>query len=189
MVRNDQRMASPSAFILPLKGLGKGFYEYDLRVTDAFFVDFPESPIQRASVDLHLTVDKQSREMVIEGDFTGSIATSCDRCLADIDLPIADRSRVIVKFTVEEEPQDQGEIVYLHPDTNEFDVAPLVYEMIVLSVPMIRTYACREGEPPYPCDEDLLARIDGSEDDLPELPEDTDPKPSPWDILKDLSNN
>lgn len=189
MVRNDQLMASPSAFILPLKGLGKGFYEYDLRVTDTFFQDFPESPIQRAAVDLHLTVDKQSREMVIECDFAGSIATNCDRCLADIDLPIADHSRVIVKFAAEEDQQDQGEIVYLHPDTNEFDLAPLVYEMVVLAVPMIRTYACREGEPPYPCDEDLLDRIDGSEDSLPDVPEDEAPKPSPWDVLKDLSNN
>ncbi|MCP9235327.1 DUF177 domain-containing protein [Lewinella sp. JB7] len=186
-------MSTPAAFILPLKGLGKGFYEYDLEVNDAFFASFPESPIQRAAVDLHLIVDKQSREMVVDFDFSGTIATDCDRCLAPIDLPIADRRQLIVKFTAEAEDQrDEGEIVYLHPDTNDFNLAPFVYEMVVLAVPMIRTYDCREGEPPYPCDEDLLARIEASyetPDDAPTAPTGDEEKPSPWDVLKDLNNN
>ena len=187
-------MATPATFILPLKGLGKGFYEYDLKVDDAFFSSFADSPIGGADVDLHLIVDKQSREMVVDFDFAGTIATACDRCLADIDLPISDRRQLIVKFTAEaEEQRDEGEIVYLHPDTNEFNLAPFVYEMVALAVPMIRTYDCRAGEPPYPCDEDLLNRIDASyatADDAPAPTAEPDPdKPSPWDVLKDLNNN
>ncbi|NJB85307.1 uncharacterized metal-binding protein YceD (DUF177 family) [Lewinella marina] len=186
-------MSTPSAFILPLKGLGKGFYEYDLEVDDAFFAAFPESPIRRASVGLHLIVDKQSREMVVDFDFGGTIATACDRCLADIDLPIQDRRQLIVKFSVEADAQqDEGDIVYLHPDTNDFNLAPFVYEMVVLSVPMIRTYDCQTGEPPYPCDEDMLERIDASYDSPSEAPTPQagdGNKSSPWDVLKDLNKN
>ncbi|WP_157974259.1 YceD family protein [Lewinella sp. IMCC34183] len=188
-------MSTPSAFVLPLKGLGKGFYEYDLKVGDGFLSAYPESPIQRAAVDLHLIVDKQSREMVVDFDFAGTIATACDRCLADIDLPIQDRRQLIVKFTAEaDEQRDEGDIVYLHPDTNDFNLAPFVYEMVVLAVPMIRTYDCRAGEPPYPCDEDLLHRIDASYATAEEAPtrsaddEDED-RSSPWDVLKDLNKN
>ena len=188
-------MSTPSAFVLPLKGLGKGFYEYDLKVDDAFFSAFAESPIQRADVDLHLTVDKQSREMVVDFDFGGTIATACDRCLADIDLPISDRRQLIVKFSAEAEAQqDEGDLVYLHPDTNDFNLAPFVYEMVVLAVPMIRTYDCRSGEPPYPCDEDLLNRIEASYDSPEEAPTrsgsgDDEGGSSPWDVLKDLNKN
>jgi len=187
-------MTAPATFILPLKGLGKGLYEYDLRVDDAFFSSFAESPVQRGVIDLHLTVDKQSREMVIHFDFAGAIATQCDRCLADIDLPIGSRRKLIVKFAAEaEEQRDEGEIVYLHPDTNEFNLAPFVYEMVVLALPMINTYDCRAGAPPYPCDEDLLQRIDASYASVDEAPqryaEEDDDKPSPWDVLKDLNNN
>ncbi|WP_157975900.1 YceD family protein [Lewinella sp. IMCC34191] len=186
-------MSTPSAFVLPLKGLGKGFYEYDLRVDREFLAGFPESPLAVADIDLHLTVDKQSREMVVDMNFRGTVATQCDRCLADIDLPVADRSQLIVKFTIEaEEQQDEGEIVYLHPDTNDFNLAPFVYEAVVLAVPMIRTYECQSGEPPYPCDEDLLNRIEASYDNAEEAPikSQTDEETSsPWDVLKDLNKN
>jgi uncharacterized metal-binding protein YceD (DUF177 family) len=180
-------MSDSSAFILPLKGLGKGLYEYDLKVNREFLAGFPESPIRVANVDVHLIVDKQSREMVVDLQFSGTVATACDRCLADIDLPIGDRQQLIIQFSPEaEEPADEGEIVYLHPDTNEFNLAPFVYEMVMLAVPMIRTYACREGAPPYPCDEDLLNRLDTEPEPAEEEPEE---KPSPWDVLKDLNNN
>ncbi len=186
-------MPTPAAFVLPLKGLGKGLYAYDLSIDRSFFADFPESPVQSATVDLRLTVDKQARELMIDFDLSGTVATACDRCLADIDLPIADRRQLIVKFAAEAEaPVDEGDIVYLHPDTNDFNLAPYAYEMIVLAVPMIKTYACREGEPPYPCDEDLLRRIEASYASAAEAPrggEQNEDKPSPWDVLKDLNKN
>ena len=183
-------MSTSAAFVLPLKGLGKGLYEYDMVIDGAFFREFAESPIEQAEVDLHLIVDKQSREMVVDVQLTGTVRTACDRCLADIDLPIEDRRQLIVKFSPETEAAvDEGEIVYLHSDTNEFNLAPFVYETVVLAVPMIRVYDCREGAPPYPCDEDLLQRIG----DASALEEDTTEneadKPSPWDVLKDLNNN
>ena len=184
-------MSTPAAFVLPLKGLGKGRYDYELHVDDAFFTDFPESPLDRAAVDLRLSVEKEARQMVIDVDLNGTVRTACDRCLADIDLPIANRDQVIVKFTEESEgQQDEGEIVYLHPDTYEFNLAPLVYEMIAVAVPMIRVYACREGAPPYPCDEDLLQRIGEAEAaDSSDEGAASDDQPSPWDVLKNLNNN
>ena len=192
-VQTVRPMSTPAAFVLPLKGLGKGLYEYDLRVGPDFFSDFPESPVQSATIDLHLIVDKQAREIVVDFDFGGTVATACDRCLADIDLPIQDRRQLIVKFSAEAEaPVDEGDIVYLHPDTNDFNLAPYVYEMVVLAVPMIKTYACREGEPPYPCDEDLLNRIEASyasAEEAPRGPQQEEDKPSPWDVLKDLNKN
>ena len=192
-VQNDYLMSTPSAFVLPLKGLGKGFYEYDLQVDRDFLANFPESPVKEATVDIHLSVDKQSREMVVDMNFAGTVATQCDRCVADIDLPVSDRSQLIVKFTVEaEEQQDEGEIVYLHPDTNDFNLAPFIYEAVILSIPMIRTFDCRAGAPPYPCDEDLLNRIEASYESSEEAPLKTQTdaeQSSPWDVLKDLNKN
>ncbi len=111
---------------------------------------FPNRPIPRADIDLHLTVDKQNREMVVDFNFSGTLATECDRCLADIDLPVADRRQLIVKFAADEEERDEGDIIYLHPDTNDFNLAPFIYEMVALSVPMIRTYDCRHRGAPLP---------------------------------------
>jgi len=187
-------MSAQSPFILPLRGLGQGLYTYDLAVDDEFFATFEEAPVSRADVQLRLTVDRRTREMELGFDFSGTIATECDRCLAPIDLPIADQRQLIVKFDAEaKDREDEGDLIYLDPDTSNFNVAPYAYEMVLLALPMIRTFACRTGEPPYPCDEEMLDRIDASEDFAPTdgevKPADTDSdddKPSPWDVLKDL---
>lgn len=183
-------MSAQSPFILPLRGLSNGFYAYDLTIDDDFFASFEGAPVAKADVQLRLTVDRQQREMTLGFDFNGTIGTDCDRCLAAINLPIEDQRHLLVKFTVEaDELEDEGELIYLHPDTSLFDVAPYAYEMVLLAVPMIRTFECRAGDPPYPCDEDMLARIDssiGEADESQREDSDDDGKPSPWDVLKDL---
>jgi uncharacterized metal-binding protein YceD (DUF177 family) len=182
-------MSAQSPFILPLRGLGNGQYAYDLTINDDFFASFDSSPVTKADVKLRLTVDRQQREMTLVFDFSGTIGTDCDRCLAAIDLPIEDQRHLLVKFTPEaDELEEEGELIYLHPDTSLFDVAPYAYEMVLLAVPMIRTFECREGKPPYPCDEEMLARIEASYEvaDDNQQDSDDDGKPSPWDVLKDL---
>lgn len=184
-------MSAQSPFILPLSGLGQGVYQYDLMVNDDFFASFPGAPVQHADVALRLTVDRQLRQVIFDFAFAGTVRTECDRCLASVDFPVADKARLIAKFSTEAEHlQEEGELVYLHPDTSLFNVAPYAYELVILALPMIRTYDCRSGLPPYPCDEEMLDRINGAVDELPELPSapqdgDND-KPSPWDALKDL---
>lgn len=184
-------MSVQSPFILPLSGLGQGIYQYDLSVDDDFFASFPDAPLLHASVNLQLTVDKQARQMILDFNFSGTVRTDCDRCLAAVDFPIDDQGQLVVKFSPEASNlEEDGELVYLHPDTSLFNVAPYAYELVILALPMIRTFECRVGEPPYPCDEDMLDRIDESVDvssdtDSPEG-DDDDEKPSPWDALKDL---
>ncbi|NJC24618.1 YceD family protein [Neolewinella antarctica] len=188
-------MSVQSPFIFPLRGLGQGLYNYELTIDDAFFASFADSPVSRADIKLALTVDRRTREMSLEFDFAGTIATTCDRCMTDIDLPIAERKTLIVQFTANaDELEDEADLIYLDADTSLFNVAPYAYELVLLAIPMIRTFDCRKGESPYPCDEEMLNRIDGSieyetDADLPD-PSTTekpgDEKPSPWDVLKDL---
>ncbi len=184
-------MSVQSPYILPISGLGQGIYEYDLIVDDEFLASFPDAPVQNANVALHLTVDRQQRQMTLEFDFSGTIRTECDRCLASVNFPIADQGELIVKFTPDaENMEEEGELVYLHPEASQFNVAPYAYEFVILAMPMIRTFDCRAGEPPYPCDEEMLDRIDASVDESSNntLPkdDDDDDKPSPWDALKGL---
>ena len=193
-------MSDPKAFILPLRGLGQGSYAFDFIVDDEFYANFEDAPIERCDVKVHLDLDKQSRGMTLNFRLAGTVGTDCDRCLAPIDLPVEDSSQLIVKFDAEadERRDDEGDIIYLHPETNDFDLAPYVYELVVLALPMIRTYDCREGSPPYPCDEDMLDRIDASfasADEIDESVPNSAPgvsengKPSPWDVLKNLRTN
>ena len=185
-------MSAQSPFILPLSGLSQGVYRYNLVIDGAFIATFPDAPVQYADVALELTLDRQLRQLIMDFDFSGSVRTDCDRCLANVDFPVNGQTQLIVKFNTEAESlEEEGELLYLHPDTSLFNVAPYAYEMVILALPMIRTFNCREDEPPYPCDEEMLDRIDDSVDTVPEIApksedEDDDDKPSPWDALKDL---
>ena len=101
------------------------------------------------------------------------------------------QDQLIAKFSTEAEHlEEEGDLVYLNPDTSLFNVAPYAYEIVILALPMIRTFDCRAGEPSYPCDEKMLDRIDDSVEDSSDIDASHDDedanKPSPWDALKDL---
>ena len=183
-------MSAQSPFILPVSGLGQGVYQYDLVIDDDFLNTFPDSPLRQGNVKLLLTVDRQPRQMTLDFAFSGTVRTDCDRCLAAVDFPVESQEQLVVKYSTEAgNLEEEGELVYLHPEASTFNVAPYAYEMIVLSLPMIKVFDCRSGQPPYPCDEEMLDRIDASVDQVADLPADDDKDddaPSPWDALKGL---
>lgn len=185
-------MSAQSPFILPLRGLGQGVYAYDLIADDAFFATFPDSPVTRAHIEATLVADRRTREMTLDFSFAGTVATTCDRCLAPIDLPIAGKEQIIVKFRADAANiDDDEEVIFLDPETSLFNFAPYAYELILLAVPMVSTYDCQAGKPPYPCDEEMLRRIDASvqnsSDQTTQGDDDEDESgSSPWDVLKNL---
>lgn len=179
-------MSILSPYTLPIKGLKPGQHEYTFTVTNEFFSAFPESPVQRANLELSILVDKKYGELSIQFDFVGTIATECDRCLAEVDFPVKGSDTLLVQITPDTDIEsDDPQLVYLSPDAYEFNMADYAYEYILLSLPMIRTFECRTGNLPYPCDEEMLDNIDKEQEALENIPT-NDEAPSPWDILKDL---
>lgn len=178
-------------FTIPVRGLRTGITEYDFAIDDQFFAAFEASPIQQGNVQLHLTFDKSPRMWVLDFAFSGTVRTECDRCLAEIDLPIEDRQQLIVKLSEEPDPDEDADVVFVDPDTPRFNVAQYIYEFIVLSMPLIKTYDCRsEAEPP--CDEDMLVRLEEQASATESGAAESEDSESPWDELKawmDKQNN
>lgn len=174
-------------YTLPIKGLKPGLHEYAYKVTGEFFKAFPESPVNRAALELSILVDKKYGELSVQFDFAGTIATDCDRCLANVNLPVSGNDTLLIQFVHDDELEsDDPLLIYLPADSHELDLAPFAYEFMLLSLPMIRTFACREGNPPYPCDEEMLAAIEAKSIQSDPTSED-DKGPSPWDVLKNLN--
>ncbi|PHI19175.1 hypothetical protein CEQ90_14015 [Lewinellaceae bacterium SD302] len=178
-------------YILPIKGLKPGTHEYTYQVNDEFFAAFPDSPVKKAALELSILVDKKFGEFTVRFDFEGTMATECDRCLAGIDLPVSGTEVLLFQINPDgEEESDDPLLVYLAPDAHELELATYAYEFMLLAMPMIRTFDCRTGQPPYPCDEEMLDKLDAEEEALANRnrQEDTD-KPSPWDVLKNLNKD
>lgn len=170
-------------FSLPIQGLGDGIHEYRFEIDASFFSHFENSPVAKGDIEVFLTLDKRPSMMVLDFDFSGTIRTECDRCLAEIDLPVDGTPQLVVKFSEEEEPED-AEVIFIHPEAESLQVARFIYEFVVLSIPIIRVYDCELDEPRV-CNLDMLSMLEKAEEPEPD-PENENPV---WDALKKFKDN
>ncbi|MCB0572290.1 MAG: DUF177 domain-containing protein [Phaeodactylibacter sp.] len=180
-------------FSIPVKGLRNGIHQFDFQIDRSFFENFEQSPISDCNIQLHLEFDKRPDMYVLQFDFEGTVRAECDRCLAEIGLPIADSQRLLVKVSQEEET-DEAEITYISPETVKLNVAQYIYEFICLAMPIIKVYDCGNQDP-RPCNEDMLRYLSNGEQEEKavekseeEAEEENRANPI-WDELKKLSND
>lgn len=167
-------------FSIPVSGLENGLHTYRFDIKDDFFSHFENSPIQEGKFSVGLEFDKRPDMYVLDFDVVGTIKSPCDRCLTEIDLPIAGKQQLLVKFSDEENTID--EIIYIPFGAETFDVSQYVFECIILALPIIKVYDCEEDENP-PCDEKMLEYLNLDQDTKD--PEDKDPNDI-WGALKDF---
>lgn len=166
-------------FSLPFSGMKDGFHVYDFDVENDFFKSFEHSPIQNGQFKIIVEADKRSGITDLDIIIEGYIGTTCDRCLADINLPIYGEYHIIVK--VGDEVSDDDEIIFLAADQPKLYLAQTFYELICVSLPLISTYDC-EYDTPKPCNEDILSKISKQESQEKEEPKNGK---NIWGDLKD----
>lgn len=155
-------------YILPLKGLNDGHHHFEFDVDGCFFQAFEDSPVQEATVQMNVEMEKRPRILVLDFIFSGTIQSTCDRCLTPIDLPINGTYQLLVKYG-EEEAESEIDVVYISQETSKWNIAQFVYEYILLAVPLIKVYDCENDDNP-PCDLELLDQLDNNSHVAEELP-------------------
>ncbi|MBL7784445.1 MAG: DUF177 domain-containing protein [Chitinophagales bacterium] len=171
-------MKSPSstqkhliAFDIPFFGLKKGTHHYEYAIEDEFFTHFEDPLLTQANITVQLDFHKNKDNLfVMDIAFQGTIGLTCDRCLAPIDYPVSDQHEIAMKvgnvptFATD----DDLDIVYLSPDMTSYNVAELLYEFIVLHIPMqssipldpLGNRLCpKNSEGKMPCNEDVLQAL------------------------------
>ncbi len=172
-------------YSLPVRGLRVGAHRFDFQIDNEFFLQFEDSPVKEGAVEMSLTLDKRPDMFVLEFDFEGIVQTDCDRCLAQINLPVKDTQQLIVKFSESEEAED-ADVIYVHPEIQQLNVAKYIYEYIILAMPMIRVYDC-ENDPNRPCNQEMLQYLqNGNAEAAPEITTESNPI---WEALKNLNKN
>jgi uncharacterized metal-binding protein YceD (DUF177 family) len=91
---------------------------------------------------------------------------------------------MLVKFS-ETETDDGDEIIYIHPSVHQVEVAKLIYEFIILSIP-IRHIHPDDQNGNSMCDPEMLRRLD--EYKVTDLPG-SDPIDPRWNDLKNIIGN
>jgi len=149
-------------FSIPIKGLSIGLTDFNFEIDNQFFESFEDSPIKEGKFDVKTILDKRADMLIFTFDFKGSFKTECDRCLANIDLPISNQEDLIVKYS--EEAEEDAEVVYIVRESSEFNVAKYIYEYICLSMPVTNIYDCEEEEETV-CDLKMLDYLDQKEEE------------------------
>lgn len=149
-------------YSIPVKGLRSGIHQFEFHIDGTFFRAFEDSPIEEGNIDLTLHFDKRTDMFVLQFDLKGTVKTACDRCLEEIDLPLCDSQRLLVKFS-ENPEMEEAEVIYVNPEIQQLNVAKYIYEFICLAMPLIKVYDCENDENRV-CNEEMLDYLDGNEE-------------------------
>lgn len=166
--------------VLNLPGLAEGVSEIKTTVNTDFFTLFAQSPITRAEYQVRVLVDKKPNLYILNIEATGWYEANCDRCLELIQIPgeASYQYFVNVKGDAVDTEADE-DVLVLEEGATRLDLRPLVYESIVISLPMINVYNC-EDDDQSPCDPKVLEILREQEQ------KDLKSANPTWDVLKNL---
>ena len=166
-------------FSVPYIGIKDGLHQYQFKADSRFFALFVNSPIVDGDFDIVVNVDKRTGLSELDFEIDGHISALCDRCLADIRLPVSSKNNILVK--VSNKTSEDDEVIFIREDHSHLDLSQIIYEFIVLALPLMNIYDC-ENEEPRKCDMRVLEKL--SEDVI----EDTEPTTNKiWENLKDIN--
>lgn len=156
-------MRNFNQFDIPVYGLKPGLRRFEFEVDDEFFKAFEFNPIQTGNYKVIIDFDKRDNEFLLQFDIKGSFQSPCDRCLADIFVPSEIKKLIWVKYTDKDNEADLDEdCIFIEKEAHWFNVAELINELIVLSIPIVKRYDC-ENDPDPKCDFKVLSYLEQSE--------------------------
>lgn len=169
-----------SDFLIPLNGLSAGKTVYRWTAGKEFFEEFGNSEILDADLDIEAVVEKSGQYIGVNCHISGSLTVECDRCLAELVIPVDVVERFSVKFGRDTGiglDEDGREIIFVSSDDTDMDMRQIVYDYAYLEVPLQKVH--EEGG----CDPEMISRLGmtASEDPASEK--------SPFSALKDIFNS
>ncbi|MBC7744936.1 MAG: DUF177 domain-containing protein [Flavobacterium sp.] len=175
-------MKSLQEYKIPFKGLKTGKHDFKFEIAQPFFNEFEYSLVKSAELTVDLELEKQETLLILLFTIKGNIHLNCDVCLSNFPSPVQIEERQIVKFTGDENLEDNtDEIMMLSRSDFEIDVSGLIYEYINLSVPYISRCG-DEGNTQW-CDKEMIKKLNELSAENNEKTTNADPR---WEALKNI---
>ncbi|MBK7147643.1 MAG: DUF177 domain-containing protein [Bacteroidetes bacterium] len=169
-------------FEIPYVGLKVGVHNFDYEIDRKFFDHFKDSPIQDCSVKVKLEFEKKETFFILKFFIDGNVNVECDRCLVPFNKSIFGDYTSYVKFSENADAlQDEDEVLFIPREQTILDVSQLIYEYIILCLPMQR-WGCKKPGEEAICNKEVLKYIAG---EAAKTEETVDPR---WAALKKLKN-
>ncbi len=172
----------PSIVSLKIAGLLTGAHAFSFELSPSFFERREHTLVKDGRYTLELVLHKHDVSMSLDVEFQGSVAVICDLCSETEPLKTSGAESFVLKAAGEHMSDDEN-IVHYDPAAPEIDLDDLIYDLIVLSVPLRRLPCANEDDDPT-CGR--VQYLDPDETN-PEQPDGT--APSIWDDIKKQLND
>lgn len=169
-------MEKENEFLIPVSGLALGTHDFRFDIKDDFFANMDYSEVKQGMVTVDLEVLREELMMTLNFHLEGKVLVPCDRCADEFYIPIQSEQVFYIKLGAEE-VEESDDVVVVPAEEHAYDVRSLIYEYIILSIPMHRVHP--EGE----CNPQVLAMLSHDEEPAEEEEAETDPR---WAALKDV---
>ncbi|MET3035168.1 DUF177 domain-containing protein [Chryseobacterium sp. NRRL B-14859] len=159
-------------------GLKNGKHEFKFEIDKTFFQLFDtEQEFTNPRIEADVLLDKHTTFLEFDIRIHGLVELVCDITNDNFDYSIENEIKILVNFG--EEYDDSNEDVITIPSgEHAFNVAHLIYENVMLSIPMKKIS-------PHVSDEDLKILDQFSPKEIEEEEEEHESDPR-WDALKKL---
>lgn len=172
---------------IDLKNLHADSAEYCFRLDDAFFEAVQGTLVKGGEVDVVLKLKKNVEGYTLTFCIKGRVCVPCDRCLEDMYIAV-ETTRVLTVVT-DNGYEEDADVVVLPKDDTVMDVAWILYEFVVLEVPITHVHADGECNPAML--ESLSAHLVASDDESHVADEESRERPVDprWNELKKILDN
>ena len=138
--------------IIPLDGLKAGHSCHEWHLDRKFFDEFDNQEIISADLEVSCMTDKTPNYLGVDCAISGKVTVACDRCLADLDIPVDTVARLSVKYAdvsepVSEETDSDREMYFIPNESSELDLRQIVYDFVCVSMPLQKVHEDGKCDP------------------------------------------
>jgi uncharacterized metal-binding protein YceD (DUF177 family) len=131
-------------FRINIVGLSNKAHSFQFDLDEGFFVRYGQELISGGSFHAEVVLDKHETFINATFSVTGNAQLVCDRTLDPFDFPVVVKEQLVFKYG-EEEKELSDEVIIITHKTDSIDIGQLIYEFIILQVPIRKVHPRFKG--------------------------------------------
>ena len=132
-------MCSLEQFKIDLKRLTDEVTALEFDLDNHFFDALDGSELRQGTLHVSVSIRKATGFFELQFHTEGTVTVTCDRCLDDMDQPISTENRLVVKLGAAYSEED--DVITLPEDEGILDTSWLIYEFMMLAIPIKHVHA------------------------------------------------
>ncbi len=126
-------------FNIDIYKLSNKKHEYQFEWNDDLFTIEENSIVQKGQGECQVVLDKSETMITLDFKISGTVELTCDKSLELFDHELKLDEHLILKLG-DENAELGDDIVMIHRDTQQLNIAEYLYQYINLSIPMKRVH-------------------------------------------------